>query len=90
MLDIKYTTQFKKDLKLAKRRNKALLKLEKIINLIAEEKTLPPQLKDHALSGEFWRYRELHVEPDWLLIYKIIPSEKKVFFARTGTHSDLF
>jgi len=51
---------------------------------------LNPRLKDHALSGNWHGFRELHIEPDWLLIYKLICEEKVVIFTRTGTHSDLF
>ncbi len=90
MLQIEYTTQFKRDLKLSKRRNKDLKSLQKIMELIEGEQPLSPRLKDHPLSGNWLGHRELHIEPDWLLIYKIIPKQKIVIFTRTGTHSDLF
>lgn len=83
MLKIEYTTQFKRDLKLSKGRNKNLESLHEIMNLNY-------RLKDHALSGNWVGHRELHIEPDWLLIYKILPKQKIVIFVRTGTHSDLF
>ncbi len=90
MLQIEYTGQFKRDLKLSKRRNKNLDTLQKIMNLIESEQPLIPGLKDHALSGNWIGYRELHVNSDWLLIYKILPKQKTVVFVRTGSHSDLF
>ncbi len=90
MLNVEYTTKIKRDLKLCKRRNKDLNILRRIMKEIEAEKTLPAKLKDHSLSGNWCGFRELHVEPDWLLIYKLIPEEKTVVFVRSGTHSDLF
>lgn len=90
MLQVEYTTQFKRDLKLSKRRNKDLKSLQKIMELIEHEQALTTRLKDHPLSGNWIGHRELHIEPDWLLIYKILPKQKIVIFTRTGTHADLF
>lgn len=90
MLQVEYTTKFKRDLKLAKKRKKDMTSLRQIMQQIQHEKPLAQKLKDHSLSNNWKGYRELHVEPDWLLIYKLIPSEKVVIFVRTGTHSDLF
>lgn len=90
MLQVEYTAKFKKDLKLAKRRNKHLTSLQKVMKDIELEHNLNPKLKDHALGGNWSGHRELHIEPDWLLIYKLLPKEKVVIFVRTGTHSDLF
>ena len=90
MLHIDYTTQFKKDLKLARRRQKSLKKIQDIMEKIASEETLEKKLLDHPLTGEWRGFRELHIEPDWLLIYEITPDKKTVIFTRTGTHSDLF
>ena len=45
---------------------------------------------DHKLVGNYINRRELHIEPDWLLIYKLIPENNSIIFERTGTHSDLF
>lgn len=84
----RYTRQFKKDVKLADRRCKDLDKLKEVIASLVGGRSLPAKYKDHPLKGEFIDYRECHIEPDWLLIYKLRPSE--IFFVRTGTHSDLF
>ena len=86
---VEYTGQFKRDLKLAKRRHKNIEALQQVMQLIENEQALSTQLKDHSLSGNWSGYRELHIESDWLLIYKII-SNNTVIFVRTGTHSDLF
>ena len=90
MLNVEYTGKFKRDLKLCKRRNKNLKSLQKVMKLIEAEKSLPAKLKDHALSGNWSGFRDLHIEPDWLLIYKLIPKKKSVIFVRSGTHADLF
>jgi mRNA interferase YafQ len=76
--------------KLAKKRNKNLDLLREIMKKIEDEEKLSPRLKDHPLGNNWHGHRELHIEPDWLLIYKLIPNEKVVIFARIGTHSDLF
>lgn len=90
MLEVEYTNQFKRDLKLSKKRNYDLDILMKTMGIIVEEKNLPTKLKDHALSGDWLGHRELHLKPDWLLIYKLVLAYQKVIFVRTGTHSDLF
>lgn len=75
MLQVEYTGQFKRDLKLCKRRNKNLAALQKIMKLIESEQSLGPELKDHILSGGWVGHHELHINPDWLLIYKIVPKK---------------
>ena len=88
MLKPVYVKQFNKDIKRSKKRGKDLEKLKNVICLLVEKKKLPAKNKDHKLAGNFYEYRECHVEPNWLLIYKI--EGKYIFFVRTGTHSDLF
>ena len=88
MLQIRQSTQFKKDIKRSKKRRLDLEKLKKIIEKLVEGKPLPIKNKDHFLTGDWNGYRECHIEPDWLLIYKT--SAKELLLARTGTHSDLF
>jgi mRNA interferase YafQ len=63
-------------------------KLRELISLLAEGRTLPPDYKDHPLSGQWKHCRDCHLEPDWLLIYKIDGND--LHLIRTGTHSDLF
>ena len=63
-------------------------KLKEIVTALIEGRELAGQYKDHPLRGNFTDYRECHIEPDWLLIYKLLRSE--IYFVRTGTHSDLF
>lgn len=92
MLEIKFTSQFRKDYKLAIKRGCNPKKLEKIITLLCNEKNLPAVYKDHALvnSRNYKNVRECHIEPDWLLIYKITENTLILELIRTGTHSDLF
>lgn len=90
MLKVEYTTQFKRDLKLASKRKKKLELLREVMSEIVHRQVLSPRLKDHPLSSNWRGHRELHIEPDWLLIYKLVPSDKAVIFVRTGTHADLF
>ena len=90
MFKVEYTSQFKRDLKLANKRKKNIGTLQRIMKNIEHEETLNPKFRDHALTGNWKSHRELHIEPDWSLIYKLIPEEKVVIFVRTGTHSDLF
>jgi mRNA interferase YafQ len=81
-------TQFRRDVKLAQRRGRDMSKLRELILLLAEGIPLAPRYNDHPLTGGWKRHRECHLEPDWLLIYKIEGDE--LYLVRTGTHSDLF
>lgn len=90
MYEIKRTTKFKKDYKLAFKRGLDISKLKIVIQLLAEGKTLPEEYKDHSLSGEWIGHRECHSQPDWLLVYYYSESVLVLTLARTGTHSDLF
>ena len=88
MLIPSYTKQFAKDLKRMQKQGKPIEKIKKIITKLLNEEPLAPSYKEHKLIGNFKGRRECHIEPDWLLIYKII--ENEIIFERTGTHSDLF
>ena len=87
-LEIEFTTQFKKDYKKVKRQNKDISKLYSVINLLSSGKKLNQSLKDHPLTGELKGMRDCHIEPDWVLIYKLTPG--LLSLQRTGSHSDLF
>lgn len=90
MLKIVLSNRFKKDLRQAKKRGFKLEKLTEVVNMLARQEPLPGNYRDHNLSGEHHNFRECHVEPDWLLIYRIENKELELFLFRTGTHSDLF
>lgn len=88
--EIKFTNQFKKDVKLAKKQNKKLEKLFNVINLLSNGEQLDLKYKDHELDGNFKGTRECHIEPDWLLIYEIQNDVLVLVLIRVGSHSDLF
>ena len=87
---IQITTQFKKDYKQAVKRGCDIPKLKKVISMLADGEKLPQKYSDHVLKGIFSGYRECHIEPDWLLIYKISEDVLVLSLYRTGSHSDLF
>ena len=89
MLKIRYSNQFKKDFK--KVRNLPLPDLKAIFEVIStleKNLALDKKHKDHELSGNWAKFRECHIKPDLLLIYKVNFDELQL--ARLGTHSDLF
>ena len=87
---IKHSTQFKKDLKLAKKRGKNLALANDVITKLANDEPLEPKYKDHALVGNWRGYRECHITPDWLLVYKKKDDGELILsLARIASHSDL-
>ncbi|MES2677750.1 MAG: type II toxin-antitoxin system YafQ family toxin [Pseudomonadota bacterium] len=88
MKKIIFTNKFSKEYALMHKRGKNVDKIKHIIELLKQDKLLPAKFKDHKLIGSYEGSRELHIEPDWLLVYKV--SEESIVFERTGTHSDLF
>lgn len=92
MLKVVFTGQFKRDYKLAIKRGCNQDELQKVITLICKEQPLPDKYRDHALinSRKYKDMRECHIEPDWLLIYKVYNEILILKLIRTGSHSDLF
>ncbi len=88
MLNVRYSTRFKKDFKTCVKRGYKTSLLQQAIDTLRIPAQLPPKNKDHNLSGNYSGYRECHIEPDWLLIYKQTDDELRL--DRTGTHADLF
>ena len=88
MRSIRYTSQFKKDLKRARKRQKDLEKLKEVIEQLVADVALEARYRDHALVGDYKGARDCHIEPDWLLIYEI--DDEELILIRTGSHSDLF
>lgn len=93
MRTIKWSTDFKKDY----RRIKATPRhtqdidglLETVAKLLTENKPLPKNCRDHALAGDWKGYRECHIKPDLLLIYRTA-KPGLLQLARLGSHSELF
>ena len=90
MLKIVLSNRFKKDLKLARKRGLNLDVLRTVVNILASGEKLDRKYRDHDLTGEYAGFRECHMQPDWLLVYRIEQEELDLFLFRTGTHSDLF
>ncbi|SCJ71791.1 mRNA interferase YafQ [uncultured Eubacterium sp.] len=90
MLDIILSNRFKRDLKLAAKRGYRLELLDEVVERLARQEELAPKFRDHELSGSYAGFRECHIQPDWLLVYRVENSELILFLSRTGTHSDLF
>ena len=88
--EVKFTTQFKKDLKLAKNQNKDIEKLFAVVELLANGEKLDFKYKDHDLSGNYKGTRECHIEPDWLLVYEYQNDILVLMLYRLGSHSELF
>ena len=89
MLKVKYSNQFKKDYKLIKKRGYNIDLLKQTIQLIAASLFLQ-NIKSTILLEIINDFRECHIQPDWLLIYKVENNELTLTVSRTGTHSDLF
>lgn len=90
MLKIDYTNLFKKDYKRIIKRGYNPKLFTEVVNMLANQQPLPTKYRDHALIGDYIGYRECHITPDWLLVYKIQDDKLILLLARTGTHSDLF
>ncbi len=88
MLTLRRISQFKKDYRRCLKREYDIEKLRIAIEVLANGKKLETKYKDHSLLGEYRDCRECHIEPDWLLIYKL--TEYELILIRTGTHTDLF
>ena len=88
--EIKFTSQFKKDLKLAKKQARDLDKLFEVVGILADGGTLDARYRDHDLSGDYKGTRECHIEPDWLLVYEIRNEVLVLMLYRLGSHSELF
>ena len=82
------SSQFKRDVKRLQKRGKDMTKLKVLLELLIEQAPLPESYQDHPLRGNWNGYRDSHIEPDWLLIYRVEGNE--IHLARTGSHSDLF
>lgn len=88
LLSISMSSQFKEDLKKVKKQNKDLSQLKEVINLIANNTELDIKYRNHKLLGSYVNNLELHIQPDWLLIYQIV--ENELYLVRTGSHAELF
>ncbi len=86
---VKWTAQFKRDMKRMQKQNRNMSAMKTVIRLLSEGTVLPTEYRDRALSGNYKGFRECHIEPDWLLIYEINDDTLYLYLTRTGTHSEL-
>ncbi len=89
MLKIRYLRKFKRDLKRLQKQGKNMEKLKTVIRLLCEGKKLPSKYSDHPLKGDWSDFHGCHIEPDWVLIYRVEQEELLLVLARSGSHSEL-
>lgn len=87
--ELDYTNAFAKDLKKIKKRGYNIDLMQQVVNKLQDGEQLEPKYKDHLLTGNWNGYRECHILPDWLLIYRVYDEKLLLVLTRTGTHSDL-
>jgi mRNA interferase YafQ len=90
MYAIRRSSKFRRDARLCEKRGKDMRKFKRVHELLIAGQSLPPHHKDHFLGGAWQGSRECHIEPDWLLIYRVFQKEGILEYVRMGTHSDLF
>ena len=90
MLKPIYKSTFKRDYKRALKRGKDPAKIQNVVRLLCNRQPLPPHLHDHALTGDYVGYRDCHIEPDLVMIYRIVQDQLQLICFRLGSHSDLF
>ena len=88
MLDLRFSTKFKRDIKRCQNRNYNLKLLQDTIDILRIPQKLPEKNYEHPLKGIYKGYLECHIKPDWLLVYKTTDTE--LILARTGSHADIF
>lgn len=90
MRELSVTNQFKKDIKLLRKRNVDIEPLKVVVEMLLRDEKLPEKYRDHGLAGEYIGVRECHIRPDWLLLYELSGDKLVLILSRTGSHSDLF
>ena len=90
MLDVYFSVKFKRDYKRIQKQGKDVDRLLSVVDTLAAQKPLERKYKDHPMTGDFIGHRECHIEPDWLLIYKVEEDALLLTLTRTGSHSELF
>jgi mRNA interferase YafQ len=87
-LRVRQSTRFRRDIKRLQRQRADITKLEAVVKLLATQMALDEKFRDHPLAGNWHGYRDCHIQPDWILIYRIDGDELQL--ARTGSHAELF
>ena len=87
-LELRTTAAFERDLRRLRKQNKNLDKIEAVVELLQNQRPLPPRYRSHPLRGTWTGHWDCHIEPDWLLLYKL--TTEALILVRTGSHSELF
>ena len=87
-LEIRQATKFKRDVKRINKQGLDLSKLEDVVKTLVEQERLDEKYRDHPLTGNWKGYRDCHIQPDWLLLYRVVDEELQL--VRTGSHAELF
>jgi mRNA interferase YafQ len=90
VLSFKTTKQFERDYRLLLKQGKDIEKLKIVMHKLISQQPFESRYRDHALTGNLKSHRDFHIEPDWLLIYRIDNDAQEIIFTRTGSHSQLF
>ena len=90
MYIVKFTSSYKKNYRLMKKRGMDLSLLDNVVEVLRQGNTLDEKYKDHILKGEYTGFHECHIKPDWLLIYLIEDDILTLTLVNTGSHADLF
>ena len=91
MLKPRYSGQFRKDIKkIGKSGGKDMEKLKAVVRKLTAGRLLESKYRDHPLAGNFKGHRDCHIEPDWILLYRMDKDAREIIFVRTGSHSELF
>ena len=90
MLILETTAQFRRDYKLMKKRGCERELIETVLDKLLTGCPLEAAHRDHALTGDYAGFRECHIRPDWLLVYRVDGEDLILFLFRTGSHTDLF
>ena len=87
---VRETAQFRRDRRLCVRQGLAQEELDAVVLALAAGEELAPKFHDHALSDPWKGFRDCHIRPDWVLVYRIDGGALELVLTRTGTHSELF
>ena len=90
MLRFQTTKQFEGDYRLMVKRGKDIERLKTVMRRLINQQSLESRYHDHALTGNLRGHRDCHIDPDWILIYRIDRDQQEIIFVRTGSHADLF
>ena len=88
--EVRFTAQFKRAYRRVEKQGKDMSAMRKVVGMLGEGQPLPEKHKDHPLTGRWKGFRECHVQPDWLLIYKVDRGILVLTLAHTGSHAELF